>query len=73
MIWQLLQVRHLQYTPLLLVGQMWPGLVDWVRESMLSFETPLISPEDVDIPICVANADEAVAIIKRHKEALIVS
>jgi hypothetical protein len=40
---------------------------------MLSFETPLISPEDVDIPICVANADEAVAIIKRHKEALIVS
>ncbi|HKP82494.1 MAG TPA: LOG family protein [Pyrinomonadaceae bacterium] len=73
LIWQLLQVRHLEYTPLLLVGKMWPGLVDWVREAMLSFETPLISPGDVDIPVCVANAEEAIAFIKRHKEAQIVS
>jgi hypothetical protein len=36
---------------------------------MLSFETPLISPEDVDIPVCVANADEAIAIIQSHKKA----
>ena len=69
MIWQLLQVRHLERTPLILVGQMWPGLVEWVREAMLSFETPLINPEDVDIPVCVANADEAIAIIRRHKDA----
>lgn len=73
LIWQLLQVRHLEQTPLLLVGKMWPGLVDWVREAMLSFETPLISPEDVDIPVCVANAEEAIAIIKRHKEAQAIS
>ena len=26
MIWQLLQVRHLRDTPLIFVGQMWPGL-----------------------------------------------
>ena len=69
MIWQLLQVNHLQHTPLIMVGKMWPGLVEWVREAMLSFETPLISPEDVDIPICVANADEAITIIQQHKEA----
>lgn len=69
MIWQLLQVKHLEYTPLILVGKMWPGLVDWIRDAMLSFETPLISPEDVDIPVCVANAEEAVAFIRRHKEA----
>lgn len=69
MIWQLLQVRHLEKTPLILVGKMWPGLVEWVREAMLSFETPLINPEDVDIPICVANADEAIAIIRGHREA----
>lgn len=73
LVWQLLQVHHLEYTPLLLVGKMWPGLVDWVREAMLSFETPLISPEDVDIPVCVANAEEAIAFIKRHKEAQIIS
>ena len=69
MIWQLLQVQHLKETPLILVGKLWPGLVEWVRDSMLGFETPLINTEDVNIPICVANADEAIAIIRRHREA----
>jgi uncharacterized protein (TIGR00730 family) len=68
MIWQLLQVRHLEQTPLILVGKLWPGLVEWVRDSMLSFETPLINPEDVDIPVCVKDADEAIGIIRRHRE-----
>ncbi|MBX3415783.1 MAG: LOG family protein, partial [Pirellulales bacterium] len=35
MIWQLLQVRHLQDTPFILVGPMWPGLIDWARNAML--------------------------------------
>jgi uncharacterized protein (TIGR00730 family) len=68
LIWQLLQVRHLEHTPLIMVGKMWPGLIEWVRDAMLSFETPLINPEDVDIPVCVSNADEAVAIIKEHRK-----
>ena len=67
LIWQLLQVRHLEQTPLILVGKMWPGLVNWVRDSMLGFETPLINAQDVDIPVCVANADEAVAVIREHR------
>ena len=67
MIWQLLQVGHLKETPLILVGKLWPGLVDWVRSSMLSFETPLINSEDVTIPVCVANADEAISIIRKHR------
>jgi len=69
MIWQLLQVHHLERTPLIMVGKMWPGLIEWVREAMLSFETPLIDPADVDIPICVANSDEAIAIIRDHKKS----
>jgi uncharacterized protein (TIGR00730 family) len=64
MIWQLLQVRHLENTPLILVGNMWPGFIKWARTAMLSFETPLINPEDIDIPHCVANADEAIEIIR---------
>src|SRR6476620_6525028 len=72
LIWQLLQVRHLEETPLILVGKLWPGLISWVRDSMLSFETPLINAEDVDIPICVANADEAIAIIRKHHEEWVV-
>jgi uncharacterized protein (TIGR00730 family) len=69
MIWQLLQVHHLERTPLIMVGKMWPGLIAWVRQEMLSFETPLMNPEDGDIPICVANSDEAIAVIRSHKEA----
>ena len=50
MIWQLLQVRHLQDTPLILVGKMWPGLIEWARSSMLSFDPPLANPEDMIDP-----------------------
>jgi uncharacterized protein (TIGR00730 family) len=66
LIWQLLQVRHLEHTPLILVGGMWPGLIDWARRSMISMETPLANAEDIDIPQCVANGDEAIAIIRQY-------
>jgi uncharacterized protein (TIGR00730 family) len=66
MIWQLLQVNHLQDTPLILVGRMWPGLVNWARTAMLSYDPPLASAEDFSIPQSVASADEAIAIIRDH-------
>lgn len=66
MIWQLLQVHHLKDTPLLLVGRMWPGLVHWARNEMLSFDPPLANSQDFSIPQCVAGADEAIAIIREH-------
>jgi uncharacterized protein (TIGR00730 family) len=31
MVWQLLQVKHLHATPLILVGKMWADLVEWAR------------------------------------------
>jgi hypothetical protein len=65
-IWQLLQVRHLENTPLILVGKMWPGLIEWARSSMLSIDAPLADVEDMTIPRCVANADEAIALIREH-------
>jgi uncharacterized protein (TIGR00730 family) len=68
MIWQLLQVRHLDATPLILVGKMWPGFVEWARTEMLAFETPLASPADFEIPVCVENSDQAIAIIREHRE-----
>ncbi|MFG0286936.1 MAG: LOG family protein [Rhodopirellula sp. JB044] len=67
MVWQLLQVHHLNDTPLILVGKMWPGLIDWANQSMLSGETPLANAEDMEIPKCVANADEAISIIREHR------
>jgi predicted Rossmann-fold nucleotide-binding protein len=66
MVWQLLQVKHLQGTPLILVGRLWPGLVDWARTAMLSFDPPLANAEDLAIPQCVPTADEAIRLIAEH-------
>jgi predicted Rossmann-fold nucleotide-binding protein len=68
MIWQLLQVRHLENTPLILVGKMWPGLIEWARVSMLSTEPPLANAADMAIPRCVVNADEAIAVIREYHQ-----
>lgn len=69
MIWQLLQVQHLENTPLILVGKMWPGLIEWAKTSMLSTEPPLANREDMAIPVCVADADEAIARLREHHRA----
>jgi uncharacterized protein (TIGR00730 family) len=69
MIWQLLQVQHLENVPLILVGKMWPGLIEWARSSMLSTDPPLANPEDMTIPVSVADADEAIARIREHHRA----
>ena len=68
MIWQLLQVSHLENTPLILVGKMWPGLIEWARGAMLSTDPPLANAEDITIPRCVANADAAIALIREYRQ-----
>lgn len=66
MIWQLLQVRHVDDVPLVLVGRMWQGLVDWAAKSMLEGPLQLASPADLRIPQCVDTADEAIALVREH-------
>lgn len=66
MIWQLLQVRHLQDTPLVFAGPMWRGLVQWIEQVMLRPGFELASLADVRIPRCVDGGDEAIAIIREH-------
>lgn len=64
MIWQLLQVRHMQEVPLVFVGKMWAEFVAWAKQSMLKPELCLASSQDLDIPQCVANAEEAIALVR---------
>jgi hypothetical protein len=64
MIWQLLQVRHVRDVPLILVGRMWNGLVEWARTAMLDPRLNLANAEDLQIPHCVDTADEAIAMIR---------
>ena len=67
MVWQLLQVRHLDdQVKLILIGKMYDELVAWARKHMLNPQFPLANPDDMDIPICVQTADEAIALIRKH-------
>jgi len=66
MIWQLLQVRHMHDTPLIFAGTMWAELVGWAHACMLRPSFELANPEDMDIPQCVDDADEAIALIHEY-------
>jgi uncharacterized protein (TIGR00730 family) len=66
MVWQLLQVRHLRDTPLILAGHFWDGLIDWAREAMLKPGAPLVGPGDLNIPRILPDGPAIVAAIREH-------
>src|ERR1041385_8330866 len=70
MVWQLLQVKHMREHPLILVGTMWHGLLDWIRETMI--DRGLVSPPDLDVVRVVETSADAIPIIgasyERFKE-----
>src|SRR5262245_43586241 len=66
MIWQLLQVRKLHDTPLILAGKMYAELVDWCAKYMLRDDCPLASPEDMTIPVCVEDGPGILRVIREH-------
>ena len=69
LVWQLLQVRKLYNTPLILVGKMWAELVEWGRRSMLGEGHELASAVDFTIPHCVSTIEETVALIRSSRDA----
>jgi len=71
--WQLLQVRKLYNTPLILVGKMWADLVDWGRKTMLKKGSELASEVDFEIPHCVNTIDETLALIRENRAAWLAS
>ena len=66
--WQLLQVRKLYNTPLILIGKMWADLVEWGRRTMLKPGSELASGVDFKIPDCVDTVEETVALIRDNRE-----
>lgn len=66
MIWQLLQVRKLHDTPLILAGKMYAELVDWSKKYMLRPDFPLASPQDMSIPICVDDGPSILKVVREH-------
>ena len=69
MVWQLIQVKHVTEHPLILVGTMWSGLIDWINESMIT--RGLASPQDMNAVSVVASYEEAIPIIRASYERYI--
>lgn len=67
MVWQLLQVKHIKKHPLILVGTMWHGLIEWMQETMV--ERGLVSPPDMDIVQVVPSGEAALAILAENYAA----
>jgi predicted Rossmann-fold nucleotide-binding protein len=71
MVWQLMQVKHLPPMPLILMGDMYKEMVEWAKKIMTNERLPLVNPENMQIPTCTNSIDEAVAIIRQHREVLL--
>lgn len=66
MIWQLLQVGYIKDRPLILLGDMWHGLLEWMHREMVPHS--LVFDRELEIPRVVGSIEDAVAIIKDAKE-----
>ena len=66
MVWQLLQVKHMTKHPLILVGTMWAGLIEWVDRTMV--QRGLAGEQDLSIVSVVGSASEAIPLISASFE-----
>jgi uncharacterized protein (TIGR00730 family) len=67
MIWQLLQVRHLNNIPLIMIGDMWSNLVIWAKKHMVEGQLLLADADDMHIPHCVDTVEDAIAILRESQ------
>ena len=64
--WQLMQVKHIEFKPIILVGKMWEELIKWMKTYML--RENLVSKEDFR-PIYIARTvAEAMKIIDDYHD-----
>ena len=65
--WQLVQVGHVARVPIILHGNAWHKIRDWVRDNLLA--GGYINPEDMDYVYSVQNNEEAMELINEfHKQ-----
>ena len=61
--WQLVQVEHLCETPIILFGEMWSGLLLWLREEVLSRK--LFSLQDMNQIFHLTSPVDVIALVKK--------
>jgi uncharacterized protein (TIGR00730 family) len=64
--WQHLQVHHVEYKPIILIGEMWEQLVDWMKKEVLPEN--LVSPEDFDFVYIAKDNKEAFEMISKFHD-----
>jgi uncharacterized protein (TIGR00730 family) len=64
--WQLTQVQQISDKPIILLGQMWFDLIEWVKAWPLAHK--LLDPEDLDLLYVTRNCEEAFTVIQRAYE-----
>ena len=60
--WQLIQVSHISERPIILVGKMWTGLLEWMESEPLNKQ--LIDKSDFNNIKIVQNVDEVIVLLK---------
>jgi len=66
LVWQLIQVGHLQNRPLIFVGRMWKDLVGWGGDYWINGGRHMADEGDLTIPVCVDTVDEACQVIEEN-------
>jgi uncharacterized protein (TIGR00730 family) len=62
--WQLMQVKMLSHIPIILLGDMWPDLVLWIKKWLL--KNKFLEQKDVELLHLVDNYEDALDIIKKE-------
>ena len=62
--WQLIQVNHISERPIILLGEMWNGLLDWMESEPL--KKHLIDKSDFKNIEIVQSVDEAIELLKPY-------
>jgi uncharacterized protein (TIGR00730 family) len=65
--WQLIQVRHIEMRPIVLMDRkFWTGIIDWMREMPLGRQ--LVSAKDFDCISIVDTPEEVLEILSKHHQ-----
>ncbi len=65
--WQLMQVKHICSIPIILLGEQWKGLIEWLKNEPL--KRKFLEREDIELLFLAKNSEEAIKIIdEAYKE-----
>jgi uncharacterized protein (TIGR00730 family) len=64
--WQLMQVKHTCKTPIIMMGEMWVGLIQWIKEQPL--KRGLLSEDDLSNIVVVKDWKDVHELVKKSIE-----